>query len=113
LREDLTAALRDRDRERIRVLRTALAAIANAEAQPAGADRPMRARPASVIAGAVEGLAATEVARRHLDADEIVAILVAERDERLATAEELDACGACDAADSLRSEAAVLEPYLS
>src|SRR5690606_5767223 len=38
LRADLTAAMRERDRVAIRVLRTTIAAIANAEAPPASVD---------------------------------------------------------------------------
>ena len=51
LRADLTDALRARDRESVRVLRTVLAAIANAEAQPAADLTPMSLRSEGVIAG--------------------------------------------------------------
>lgn len=111
MRHDLTAAMRARDRESVRVLRTLLAAIANAEAQPDADDAPMRVSDGA-IAGAADGLAAAEVARRELDAGEVLAIVEAERDERLGAADDLAARGAPEAAASLRAEAAVVERYL-
>ena len=112
LRADLTAALKARDRESARVLRTVLSAIANAEAQPASDDTPTSLRSQGVIAGAAAGLGAAEVARRDLGAGDVRAIVAAERDGRLAAAEDLDGRGAGDAAEALRAEAALLERYL-
>lgn len=112
LRNDLTAAMRERDRESVRVLRTVLSAIANAEAQPDLDDSPTSARSSGPIAGATHGLGAGEVARRQLDASDVRAIVLAERDERLTAAADLADRGAPDAAEALRAEAALLERYL-
>ncbi|MEI4272755.1 hypothetical protein TEK04_13575 [Klenkia sp. LSe6-5] len=49
---------------------------------------------------------------RELTEDDVRAVVRAERDERLAAADQLDATGAGDAADELRAAAAVLERYL-
>ena len=112
LRQDLTVALRSGDRESARVLRTVISAIANAEAQPDLDTTPMSLRSNGVIAGAVEGLAASEVARRTLDSRDEQAIVESERDERLSAADELASHGALDAATVLRAEAALLKRYL-
>lgn len=112
LRDDLTAALRARDRATVRVLRTVLAAIANAEAPPDLDETPLSVRSTGPIAGAAQGLAASEVPRRELQPHEVRAIVAAERDERLGAAEDLATRGALDAADGLRAEAALLERYL-
>ncbi len=65
LRTRLTTAMRERDRAAVSVLRTAVAAIENAEAVPVDDSR------ASVgsadVAGAALGLGATEADRRRLD----------------------------------------------
>lgn len=110
LRGDLTAALRARDRVTAGVLRTALSAIANAEAVD---DTSVSPRSEGVIAGAAPGLGAADVARRELTAADVHSIVAGERDERLASAADLDARGASDAAAALRAEAALLEKYLS
>jgi uncharacterized protein len=112
LRDDLTAALRARDRDSVRVLRTVLSAIANAEAQPEPDATPAGLRSEGAIAGAADGVAAAEVARRDLDAQAVRAIVEAERDERLAAADELAARGAHASAGALRDEATLLERYL-
>lgn len=112
LRADLSTAMRDRDRERAQLLRTVLSAIANAEAQPVDA-LPTGPAAEGPVAGAAVGLGATEAARRELSADDVRAIVAAERDERLSAAEELQRRGAVDAADTLRAEAAALDTYLA
>lgn len=113
LRSDLTAALRGRDRDSARVLRTVLSAIANAEAQPVRCEAITGPHPSGRIAGALHGLAAGEVPRRHLDEHDIRAVVEAERDERLDSADDLQARGALDAAQALREEAALVERYLA
>jgi uncharacterized protein len=112
LRDDLTTALRARDKDAARVLRTVLAAIANAEAQPDAEEGPVSLRSEGPIAGAASGVGAAEVARRELGTDDVVAIIRAERDECLTAAADLDERGASDAADPLRSDAAFLDRYL-
>ena len=112
LRADLTAALRERDRAAVRVLRTTLSAIANAEAHPVAEVAPTGEPTHGVIAGAVAGVAATDVDRRELGIDELRSIVAAERDERLAAADEVAARGALEAAGTLRAEADLLARYL-
>lgn len=112
LRADLTAALRERDKDTARVLRTVLAAIANAEAQPVGDSTPASTATSSHVAGAADGLHAAEVDRRELSEADVRAVVAAERDERLRAAEHLTESGAGDAAEALRLEAGLLERYL-
>ncbi|HWL42890.1 MAG TPA: GNAT family N-acetyltransferase [Ilumatobacter sp.] len=111
LQSDLTAAMRRRDASTVRVLRTVLAAVANAEAVDA-VPTHVPAPAESPIAGAAHGLGATDVARRELTDAEVVAIVRGERDERLAAAAELAANGHTARAAKLRVEAALLDPYL-
>ncbi len=94
--DELRAALRARDRRRIAVLRTAAAAIANAEAVPPSPD-----------------VRATEVDRRDLTEADERRIVEAERDEALAGATELAGLGADDRAAELRAQAAVLDDLLA
>lgn len=111
LREDLATAMRERDRDQVRVLRTLLSAIANAEAQPA--DSVSGASDSEgPIAGAAAGLGATEVARRDLTEDEVRAVVRAERDERVAAADDLAERGATAAAAELMAEVTFLDRYL-
>ena len=112
LRADLSEAMRARDRTTVRVLRTALSAIANAEAQPDPDSTPTSLRSDGRIAGATEGLGATDIAGRELDEHDALVVLTAERDERLASADALAARGATEEADDLRAEAAVIDRYL-
>lgn len=109
LRADLTAALRQRDRDAVRVLRTTLAAIANAEAQPA--DTVAAPAGDGPIAGAASGLGAAEVDRRELTAADVADIVAGQRAERLEAVARIVAAGG-DAA-ALRAEAAVLDRYLT
>ena len=113
LRADLATAMRARDRTTVRVLRTVLSAIANAEAQPDTDAMPTSLRSAGGIAGATAGLGAEDVARRALTEGDTLAVLTAERDERLAAADALGARGEIEAADDLRAEAAVIDRYLA
>ena len=67
LRRRLSSALRDQDRPAVSALRSALAALDNAEAvQPAEGFRP---EASEYFAGGVAGLGAAEVERRVLDAE--------------------------------------------
>ncbi len=103
--------MRERDRDTVRVLRTILSALANAEAQPVE-DAPAAGLASGPIAGASRGLGATEAARRDLDGDQVRAIVCAERDERVAAADDLARRGAPQAAADLMAEVAVLDRYL-
>lgn len=82
LRSDLTAAMKARDTSTVGVLRVVLAAIANAEAQPAGDGGPASLTVSGRIAGAASGLGAAEAERRELtlaQAQEIIRAEIAER----------------------------------
>jgi uncharacterized protein YqeY len=112
LRRGLTDALRERDLTTARVLRTALSAIANAEAQSQASEPPRNLQSSGSIAGAATGVGASEVARRTLDEAEIRGILESERAECLVAATELEARGAHRQVDALRAQAALLSEYL-
>ena len=112
MRADLTVAMRSRDRDTVRVLRSTLAAIANAEAQPSDDSEPTALRSAGGIAGASSGLGATDVSRRVLTVDDVHGIVADERRERLDSADDLAERGAAEPAAALRAEAAILDDYL-
>ena len=112
LRADLMDAMRARDQVTVRVLRTVLSAIANAEAQLETDTTPTSLRSEGHIAGAPEGVGATDVTRRELDEHDTLVVLTAERDERLASADVLGARGATEEAHDLRVEAALIDRYL-
>jgi hypothetical protein len=99
LRSDLMLAMRARDDARIRVLRSALAAIDNAGAVEA---------PTS-SAGTV---GYSDVPRRQLDPRTIRAVLEAEILEREAGIIEYQGVDRPDEADTLRAEIANLRSYL-
>jgi uncharacterized protein YqeY len=113
----LRSALRDRDMAAASALRSALAAIGNAEAvgvaqaaAPAeGAGGGARAGSGSEhVAGAAAGLGAAEVARRELSEAELARIVAAEVAERVAAADGYEHAGHADRAERLRREADVL-----
>ncbi|WP_264014833.1 GatB/YqeY domain-containing protein [[Mycobacterium] manitobense] len=95
LRRALAAALRAKDTEVVSALRTAIAAIDDAEAVD----------PAAYDAGT------TEVARRSLSSDDVRAVLRAHVDGFLTEADGYDALGRQDAAARLRRQADVLRGY--
>ncbi|MBX6723341.1 MAG: hypothetical protein IRY92_08930, partial [Dactylosporangium sp.] len=82
LQDALPVALKARDRAAVAALRSALAAIANAEAvnRPAASDRGQAIEQTSV------GVGVAEVERRVLTADQVEQIVRAEVAERLAAA---------------------------
>lgn len=99
---DLTAAMKAGDRIAVRVLRTALAAIANAEAPPV-----------AEVAGAPVIGRLVEHGRLVLTAHDIARVLQAEVDDRIETIAQFERGGRHDAADELRTELAVLRPYVA
>jgi uncharacterized protein YqeY len=117
----LRAALRQRDMVAASALRSALAAIGNAEAvgvaEAAAADAGGGARAAGAcsehVAGAVAGLGAAEVARRELSEAELARIVAAEVADRVAAADGYEQAGHADRADYLRREADVLRAAVS
>jgi len=106
LRRALTAALKARDPAAVAALRSALAAIENA-----GAVDPTHVPVASSgpIAGAVEGLGASEVERRPVD---VRAVVEAEVEQRRTAAREYADLGRPDHAERLQAEADVLAAHL-
>lgn len=111
LRADLVAAMKARQPEAIAALRTAVAAIDNAEAV-AAPDRPGSAM-SEHVAGAGAGGGSTEAARRVLSAADLRAIVQEQIAERLDEADRYDRYGEAGAADRLRREADVLKKYLN
>jgi uncharacterized protein len=110
LRRGLTAAMKARDTEVLAALRTAIAAIDNAEAVAVPADRaPVTSEH---IAGASSGAGSAEAARRQLDGDEVRRILRDQADEQAREADRFDELGQADAARRLRRRAEVIAAYL-
>jgi hypothetical protein len=106
LRQQLSVALRDRDRIAVAALREAIAALDNAEAIPPAAD--LTAQSSEYVAGAAVGLGAAEAERRILDAEAQRAIVRAEIDTRLAAATTYEEHGQSAWGAELRSGAEVL-----
>jgi hypothetical protein len=109
--------MQERDTAAASGLRSALAAIANAEAVslPA-ASTGQPARPAAQssphFAGAVAGLGAAEVSRRDVTEDEATAVAAAEAADRRAAARDYQSAGHADRAGRLRREAQAIESAL-
>ena len=104
LHAGLRAALRSRDMVAAAALRSALAAIANAEA--VATDSPAVAPASSEhVAGAVAGLGAGEAKRRVLTDAEVGQIVDAEIAERMAAALVYESTGHAQHAMRLRHEA--------
>jgi uncharacterized protein YqeY len=96
LQAGLRAAMQSREQLAVSVLRSTLAAVANAEAvDPTTAER-----------------GAAEVARKHLTEDDIRAIVTTERDELRHAADEMSALGQASKADELTQQVAILDGYL-
>lgn len=112
LRTALTGALRSRDKVAIGALRSAIAAIDNAEAVPA--DTPLAASPGGEhVAGAVLGAGTADVPRRELTAADLRAIVTAEITDRQRHAAKYDELGQPAPAERLRAEAQVLQELLT
>lgn len=111
LRADLVAAMKARDADTVTALRTAIAAIDNAEA----VDRPenVAATTSEHVAGAHVGVGSTEAIRRDLTLDDVQAIVSDQMAERSVEADRYDQLGRREAAARLRREAEVLAKYLS
>jgi hypothetical protein len=111
MRADLRAAMKARRREDVSALRTALAALDNAEGV-APVDTPAT-ETSEHVAGARAGVGSAEVARRVLSADDVRALLREQIEERRTEAGRYDTGGHGEAADRLRREADVLDTYLT
>lgn len=117
LRDDLKTALKARNHVAIAAIRSALAAIDEAEAVPAdhpvvSASRSEHVTGNEHIAGSVHGLGAAEAERRHLTEADLRAILENEVRMRSGAAQEYVQLGRSDLAERLRAEAEVLRRYL-
>ena len=111
LTTELSAAMQRRDRPVIAALRTALAALANAEAVPAhgfGAGDPSPAGASAHVAGATAGLGTTEAARQTLTPEAERALVAQERVELLSHADRLTRVCRRDEADGARRAADTL-----
>ena len=111
LRRDLTAAMKARHPDEVAALRTAIAAIDNAEAVAAPEAAP--AATSAHVAGARAGLGAAEAARRQLTGDELQAILRGQLAEYTREADRYADHGQAAAAERLRNQASLLSRYLS
>jgi uncharacterized protein YqeY len=112
LRLALAEALRARDTIAVSALRSALGAIGNAEAVEPGAAAPAGSG-SPHVAGAVTGLGAAEVPRRHLSEAEAEQIVRAEAGERERAARDYERAGHADRAGRLRREALLLLAVLA
>ena len=102
MQTDLTAAMKAGDRTRISVLRSALSALANAEA----VDAPVQ-KSTPVAFGT------TEVPRRELGDDDVRAVLSRELDELQTTADDLRRHNRESDAADLDARAQLLREYLT
>jgi len=103
----LSEAMRARDMIAVSALRSALAAISNAEAVPV-TDRANPPPGSPHVAGTVAGLGAAEVPRIGLGEAEISGIIRAEVTERLDAAAGFERSGRAARAARLRGEAEIL-----
>jgi uncharacterized protein YqeY len=111
LRNALTEALSSRDSVAVAALRSALSAIANAEAVPSA--NGSRVVGSEHVAGAVAGLGAGDAARRDLTEPDVAAIVAAEISDRRSAAGEYELLGRSDRSVRLRREADVLADLLA
>jgi uncharacterized protein len=111
LRAALPAATKARDAAAVAALRSALAAIDNAEAVEAAPGPPPEAGHAR-LAGTVAGLGAAEAERRTLPEGQVERIVHAEVADRRAAALTYERAGRHERARRLRAEADVLGSYL-
>jgi uncharacterized protein YqeY len=106
LRIALTEALRSRDSIAASALRSALGAVANAEAVPSA--HTSRVAGSEHVAGAVAGLGAAEAPRRELTEQDVTAIVAAEISDRRSAAGDYERLGRSDQSARLRREADIL-----
>ena len=111
LRADLTAALKARNGVAVSALRSAIAAIENAESVGPSVTEPSAAT-SEHIAGATAGVGSSDVNRRVLSEVDTIAILRGEVEERSQAADEYAKLGRAEQAERLRREVQVLREYL-
>jgi uncharacterized protein len=110
LRAALPAAMKARDTATVAALRSALAAIDNAEAVESTQGPTAAAHPE--LAGTVAGVGAAEARRRSLPEDEVERIVRAEVADRRAAATAYERAGRPERAERLRAEADALGAHL-
>jgi uncharacterized protein YqeY len=101
--------MKERDRVAVAALRSALAAIDNAEA----VDRPASVDQRLAIEQTPVGVGAAEVERRVLTQAQVEHIVRAEIAERQAAACDYDRAGRPERASQLRGQASVLSAHLA
>ena len=102
LRADLKAAMRARATDEVRLLRTLIAALDNAEAVPGAQDRH---------AQRAFGDPSGEVPRLVLDDAAVGRLLASEIESRLAAADNYERHGEAEQARRLRDEAGLVDRY--
>jgi uncharacterized protein len=105
--------MKARDTVAVAALRSALAAIDNAEAVDAPAPIPAATSGSVHVAASITGVGAAEVQRRELSTAQVEALIRAEVANRLAAAGEYQRLGHPEHAQRLRREAAVLAGHLT
>jgi uncharacterized protein len=111
LRHGLTTALKARDAEALAALRTAIAAIDNAEAiATTDTRRPVTS---ADIAGAGSGVGSTEAVRQSLSLGQLRDIVREQITEYAREADRYDALGQPDAAHRLRRRARILADHVA
>lgn len=103
MNDALKDALRARDSNSIAAFRSALGAIANAEAVEPGTDRALKPK---------LGIGVGDVERRSLSLSELIEIVNGEVEEHMQGAGEYENLGRTDAANALRAQAAALVRFL-
>jgi regulator of protease activity HflC (stomatin/prohibitin superfamily) len=111
LRRQLSAAVREHDRPAVSALRSALAALDNAEAVRPGED--LQPEVSQHIAGGMAGVGAAEVERRVLDVESQRALVRAEIESSLTAAMTYQQHGQRTRAAELRMGADVLAAVLN
>jgi uncharacterized protein YqeY len=107
LRADLKAAMQSKATDEVRLLRTLIAALDNAEAVPVEASAHVTPPTGTRAFGDPSG----EVARREIDGPALDALLTGEAEARLAAAEDYDRHGREAEASRLRQEAELIARY--
>ncbi|MBO0802496.1 MAG: GatB/YqeY domain-containing protein [Nocardiopsaceae bacterium] len=107
LRLALRAAMKSKDAVATSALRSALAAIGNAEAVSRNPDTANAV--SQHVAGGAAGLGAAEAERRSLTRDETARIVRDEISDRQASARQYEAAGHPDRAERLRYEAQAIQ----
>jgi hypothetical protein len=110
MRHALPAAMKARDMTAVAALRSALAAIDNAEAVDASFAPTVDM--AAEIANSAVGLGAGDVQRRTLSGAQMTGIVRSEITDRRTAAADYERAGQHDRAERLRGEADVLDSHL-